>query len=187
MSGPVCRSRLVLRRARRPGLAALPSGTASWSDLVPGVRGFRKGGERSHAATAFLATVEEKRKAYAALEAVLGEHAILCSNTSSLCITELAAATKRPDRFAGLHFFNPVPVMKLVEVIRALTTSDETYQTVFGFAQALEGRDVGKSDRIMLWAENSAEWVAVFFGCALRGVVVVPLRRNCPVHGPRDS
>ena len=49
----------------------------------------------------------------------------------------LAAATRRPDRFAGLHFFNPVPLMKLAEVIRGLTTSDETYQTVFDFAKAL--------------------------------------------------
>ena len=51
---------------------------------------------------------------------MVNEHAILLSNTSSLCITELAAATRRPDRFAGLHFFSPVPLMKLVEVIRAL-------------------------------------------------------------------
>ena len=61
---------------------------------------------------------------------------IFVSNTSSLCITELAAATTRPDRFAGLHFFNPVPLMKLVEVIRALTTSDETYQTVFALRRS---------------------------------------------------
>ncbi len=51
---------------------------------------------------------------------------IFCSNTSSLTITEMSAATKRPDRFAGLHFFNPVPVMKLVEVVRTISTSDET-------------------------------------------------------------
>ena len=69
------------------------------------------------------------------------------SNTSSLCITELAAATKRPDRFAGLHFFNPVPLMKLVEVIRALTTSDETYQTVFAFAQSLGKEPITAPDR----------------------------------------
>ena len=89
---------------------------------------------------AIIENVEEKGKVFAAVEAVVGEQTILCSNTSSLCITELAAKTKRPDRFAGLHFFNPVPLMKLVEVIRALTTSDETYRTVFAFAQSL-GKD----------------------------------------------
>jgi 3-hydroxybutyryl-CoA dehydrogenase len=89
---------------------------------------------------AIIENIEEKGKVFAAVEAVVGEQTILCSNTSSLCITELAAKTKRPDRFAGLHFFNPVPLMKLVEVIRALTTSDETYRTVFAFAQSL-GKD----------------------------------------------
>ena len=72
---------------------------------------------------------------------------IFLSNTSSLCITELAAATARPDRFGGLHFFNPVPIMKLVEVIRALTTSDETYQTVFAFAQSLGKEPITAPDR----------------------------------------
>ena len=86
---------------------------------------------------AIIENVEEKAKTFAAVEAVVGEGTILCSNTSSLCITELASKTKRPDRFAGLHFFNPVPLMKLVEVIRGLTTSDETYHAVFAFAQSL--------------------------------------------------
>jgi 3-hydroxybutyryl-CoA dehydrogenase len=75
------------------------------------------------------------------------ERTIIVSNTSSLCITELAAATKRPDRFGGLHFFNPVPVMKLVEVIRALTTSDETYKTTFAFAQSLDKEPITAPDR----------------------------------------
>jgi 3-hydroxybutyryl-CoA dehydrogenase len=89
---------------------------------------------------AIIENVDEKAKVFAGLDAILRPHAIFCSNTSSLCITELASKTKRPDRFAGLHFFNPVPIMKLVEVIRALTTSDETYRTVFAFAQSL-GKD----------------------------------------------
>jgi 3-hydroxybutyryl-CoA dehydrogenase len=86
---------------------------------------------------AIVENVEEKTKAFAVLDAIVGDQTIFCSNTSSLCITELAAKTKRPDRFAGLHFFNPVPIMKLIEVIRALPTSDATYQTVFAFAQSL--------------------------------------------------
>jgi 3-hydroxybutyryl-CoA dehydrogenase len=96
---------------------------------------------------AIIENLEEKRKTYAALEAVVGAHTIFLSNTSSLCITELAAATKRPDRFGGLHFFNPVPLMKLVEVIRALTTSDETYQTVFAFASSLGKEPITAPDR----------------------------------------
>ena len=96
---------------------------------------------------AIIENVEEKGKTFAALDAIVGDHTIYCSNTSSLCITELAARTNRPDRFAGLHFFNPVPLMKLVEVIRALTTSDETYRTVFGFAQSLGKDPITAPDR----------------------------------------
>jgi len=96
---------------------------------------------------AIIENVEEKKLTYAALEKVVGPHTILVSNTSSLCITELAAATKRPDRFGGLHFFNPVPIMKLVEVIRALTTSDETYQAVFAFAKSLGKEPITAPDR----------------------------------------
>jgi 3-hydroxybutyryl-CoA dehydrogenase len=96
---------------------------------------------------AIVENVEEKMKAFAALDALVGPRAIFCSNTSSLCITELASKTKRPDRFAGLHFFNPVPVMKLVEVIRALTTSDETYQQVFAFAQSLGKEPITAPDK----------------------------------------
>jgi 3-hydroxybutyryl-CoA dehydrogenase len=96
---------------------------------------------------AIIENLDEKKKTYAAVAAVVPETTILASNTSSLCITELAAATKRPDRFAGLHFFNPVPIMKLVEVIRALTTTDETYQTVFAFAQSLGKEPITAPDR----------------------------------------
>ena len=96
---------------------------------------------------AITENLEAKRSTYVGLEKVLKEDAILASNTSSLCITELAAATRRPDRFAGLHFFNPVPLMKLVEVIRALTTSEETYQIVFAFAQSLGKEPVTAPDR----------------------------------------
>jgi 3-hydroxybutyryl-CoA dehydrogenase len=96
---------------------------------------------------AIVENIEQKAKSYGALESVLGGHAIFCSNTSSLCITELASKTKRPDRFAGLHFFNPVPIMKLVEVIRGLSTSDETYRTVFDFAQSLGKEPITAPDK----------------------------------------
>jgi 3-hydroxybutyryl-CoA dehydrogenase len=96
---------------------------------------------------AIVENLDDKRETYAALEGVVGDRAIFVSNTSSLCITELAATTTRPDRFAGLHFFNPVPIMKLVEVIRALTTSDATYQAVFAFAQSLGKEPITAPDR----------------------------------------
>ena len=96
---------------------------------------------------AIIENVAQKSQAFGVLDGVCGERTIFCSNTSSLCITELAAATKRADRFAGLHFFNPVPLMKLVEVIRALTTSDETYQTVFAFAQSLGKEPITAPDK----------------------------------------
>ena len=96
---------------------------------------------------AIVENLDVKRAAYEALKQVVGAHTIFLSNTSSLCITELAAATKRPDRFGGLHFFNPVPLMKLVEVIRGLVTSDETYKRVFAFAQAMGKDPITAPDR----------------------------------------
>jgi len=96
---------------------------------------------------AIVENLREKQQALAALEPVLKPHAVVASNTSSLCITELAAATTRPDRFGGLHFFNPVPLMKLVEVIRALTTSDETHRTLLAFTRSLGKEPIEAPDR----------------------------------------
>ena len=83
---------------------------------------------------------------FRALDALCAPHAIFCSNTSSLTIAEMAAATARPDRFAGLHFFNPVPVMKLVEVVRAIGTSDETMARVTAFARSLGKEPIAARD-----------------------------------------
>src|SRR5262245_7180820 len=96
---------------------------------------------------AIVENVEVKTAAFSALESIVGADTIFASNTSSLCITELAAKTKRPDKFGGLHFFNPVPLMKLVEVIRALTTSDATYQTMFAFSQSLGKEPITAPDK----------------------------------------
>ncbi len=88
---------------------------------------------------AIVEDIDAKREVFGALEGLVRAETVFASNTSSLCITELAAQTRRPDRFVGLHFFSPVPIMKLVEVIRGLATSDETCDGVFAF-----GRSVGK-------------------------------------------
>ncbi len=86
---------------------------------------------------AIVENLEAKRAVWRELDALCGPDTIFCSNTSSLCITEMASATKRPDRFVGMHFFNPVPVMKLVEIVRALSTSEETFRTASDFARSL--------------------------------------------------
>jgi 3-hydroxybutyryl-CoA dehydrogenase len=95
---------------------------------------------------AIVENVELKKETFAALDAVLKPGALIASNTSSLTITQLAMATQRPDRFVGLHFFNPVPRMKLVEVIRTLVTSDETFDTAFAFAKGLGKEPVACKD-----------------------------------------
>jgi 3-hydroxybutyryl-CoA dehydrogenase len=123
--------------AQRDSTLANLAGTTRVADLAP----------CDIVIEAIIEHLDAKKQAYAAVEAVIGAHTILASNTSSLCITELAAATKRPDRFCGLHFFNPVPLMKLVEVIRALTTSEETYKTAFAFAQGLGKEPITAPDR----------------------------------------
>jgi len=75
-----------------------------------------------------------KAEIFRSLDAILPSHAILASNTSSISITKLAAITQRPTQVIGMHFFNPVPIMALVEVVRGLTTSDSTYATVHELA-----------------------------------------------------
>ena len=96
---------------------------------------------------AIVENVELKKQAYAHVEAHVASHCLIASNTSSLCVTELAAGTTRPDKVGGLHFFNPVPLMKLVEVIRALTTSDDTYSALFAFAQAVGKEPITAPDK----------------------------------------
>jgi 3-hydroxybutyryl-CoA dehydrogenase len=78
-----------------------------------------------------------KKAVFAKLSAAVGDQTILASNTSSISITELAAATRHPDRFIGMHFMNPVPLMQLVEVIRGLATSQQTYDAVEAAARRM--------------------------------------------------
>jgi 3-hydroxybutyryl-CoA dehydrogenase len=87
-----------------------------------------------------------KREAFARLDRICPPHAILASNTSSCTITELAAATKRPAQVLGLHFFNPAPVMKLVEVIRTILTGDPALKTAWSFVQSLGKTPVAAHD-----------------------------------------
>jgi len=96
---------------------------------------------------AIIENLDEKAGAYRALDQVVGDHAIFTSNTSSLCITELAATTKRPDRFGGLHFFNPVPLMKLVEVVKALATSDDTHRQLMEFSRSIGKEPITAPDK----------------------------------------
>ncbi|MEK7872314.1 MAG: 3-hydroxybutyryl-CoA dehydrogenase [Chloroflexota bacterium] len=86
---------------------------------------------------AAIENIEEKRKVFSALDGVCPAHAILASNTSSLCIAEMAAATKRSDRVVGMHFFNPVPAMKMAEVVRGIASSDETVASARAFVESL--------------------------------------------------
>jgi len=89
---------------------------------------------------------EIKTEIFRDLDKVCRPEVVLASNTSSISITKLAALTKRPDKVIGMHFFNPVPVMKLVEVIRGLATSQETFQTVRDLALKLEKTPVEVND-----------------------------------------
>ena len=88
---------------------------------------------------AVIENLEEKRKMFASIDPIVKPSAIFASNTSSISITEIMTATKRPAQFVGLHFFNPVPLMKLVEVARTIATSDEAFETACEF-----GKKVGK-------------------------------------------
>ncbi|MDP4104552.1 MAG: 3-hydroxybutyryl-CoA dehydrogenase [Bacillota bacterium] len=95
---------------------------------------------------AAVENMEIKAQIFKQLDEIAPPHAILASNTSSLPITEIAAVTKRPDKVIGMHFMNPVPVMKLIEVIRGLATSDETYQVVSELSEGMKKNAVEVSD-----------------------------------------
>lgn len=96
---------------------------------------------------AIVENVAEKHKIYTAIEKVAKAEAIFATNTSSISVTELMAVTKRPERFIGLHFFNPVPLMKLVEVVRTIATSDEVFDTAVKFGAKLGKVPVRTTDR----------------------------------------
>ncbi len=96
---------------------------------------------------AAIEDVRLKKDLFAQLDQICPPHAILASNTSSIPIIQLATATKRPDRVLGMHFFNPVPTMQLVELVRTLTTSDETLETVRAVGERLGKRMIVSKDR----------------------------------------
>jgi 3-hydroxybutyryl-CoA dehydrogenase len=115
--------------------------------------------------------LELKRHVLTEADHLLRPDAIIASNTSSISITSLAAITKRPDRFVGMHFMNPVPVMALVEVIRALQTSDTTFQTTMQLAERLGKKPVAVNDapgfvsnRVLMPLINEAAY------CVMEGV-----------------
>src|SRR5436305_8723982 len=95
---------------------------------------------------AIIENAELKKETYAALDKIVKKEALFASNTSSLTITELSMATARPKQFVGLHFFNPVPLMKLVEVVRTILTSDEAFNSAFEFARSLGKEPVACRD-----------------------------------------
>jgi 3-hydroxybutyryl-CoA dehydrogenase len=95
---------------------------------------------------AIVENLEEKKRIFSNLDQVVKKDALFASNTSSLTMTQIAMFTHRPDQVVGLHFFNPVPVMKLVEVVRTLLTSEDTYELAFEFARSLGKEPIAASD-----------------------------------------
>ncbi len=96
---------------------------------------------------AVVESLDTKREVYQALDKACPAQTIFASNTSSLSITEMAATTKRQDRFVGLHFFNPVPLMKLVEVVRSPLTSPEAFEAAFEFGKSLGKTPIRATDK----------------------------------------
>lgn len=125
-----------LAAADREAIAGRLRGTTSLEDLA----------DCDIVIEAIVENLEAKKETYAALDRICKPGTIFCSNTSSLTIIEMSMATKRADRFAGLHFFNPVPVMKLVEVVQTILTSAETQKAVYAFAQSLGKEPIAARD-----------------------------------------
>jgi len=135
--------------------------------------------------------MDVKKKIFARLDEIAPQYAILASNTSSLPITEIAAATARPEQVIGMHFMNPVPVMKLVEIIRGLATADKVYETVESMAKTLGKIPVEVNDfpgfvsnRILMPMINEAIYT-LYEGVATKEAIdeVMKLGMNHPM-GP---
>jgi len=140
---------------------------------------------------AAIENMEIKGKIFRDLDEITPQHAILASNTSSLPITEIAAVTKRPEKVIGMHFMNPVPVMKLVEIIRGLATSDETFNAVKELSERMNKVPVEVNDapgfvsnRVLIPMINEAVY-CVYEGTATPEAVdlVMKLGMNHPM-GP---
>jgi 3-hydroxybutyryl-CoA dehydrogenase len=140
---------------------------------------------------AAVENMDIKSKLFADLDKIAPAHAILATNTSSLPITEIAAATNRPEKVIGMHFMNPVPVMKLVEIIRGLATTDEVYQAIEDLSRTLSKTPVEVNDfpgfvsnRILMPMINEAIYT-VYEGVATPEAVdeVMKLGMNHPM-GP---
>ena len=102
--------------------------------------------DRDLVVEAIVEDMDAKNELFSALDELCGADTIFASNTSSLPITDMAAGTSRPDKVVGLHFFNPVPVMKLVEVVRTIATSDDAFDAAFAFATALGKEAIAAKD-----------------------------------------
>jgi 3-hydroxybutyryl-CoA dehydrogenase len=96
---------------------------------------------------AIIENIDAKKAMFSKLDAVVKKDAIFSTNTSSISVTEVMATTQRPDRFVGLHFFNPVPLMKLVEVVRTIATDEQVFETAFEFGKKLGKVPVRTSDK----------------------------------------
>uniref|UniRef100_A0A7U4DMP9 3-hydroxyacyl-CoA dehydrogenase NAD-binding protein n=1 Tax=Geobacillus sp. (strain Y4.1MC1) TaxID=581103 RepID=A0A7U4DMP9_GEOS0 len=140
---------------------------------------------------AVVENMDVKTKLFAELDQIAPPHTILATNTSSLPITEIAAATKRPEKVIGMHFMNPVPVMKLVEIIRGLATDDEVYETIEAITRKLNKVPVEVNDfpgfisnRVLMPMINEAIY-ALYEGVATKEAIdeVMKLGMNHPM-GP---
>jgi 3-hydroxybutyryl-CoA dehydrogenase len=138
-------SRLVERGPEKGGLTAEQKSQAQ--SHLKGTTNMQDLADCDIVIEAIIESVAEKRKTHAQLDAIVKKDAIFATNTSSISVTELMTATKRPERFVGLHFFNPVPMMKMVEVVKTIATAPEVYNTAYEFAVKLGKVPVRTSDK----------------------------------------
>ena len=138
-------SRLVDRGPEKGGLTAEQKSQAQ--SHLKGTTNMQDLADCDIVIEAIIENVAEKRKTYAQLDSIVKKDAIFATNTSSISVTELMTATKRPERFIGLHFFNPVPMMKLVEVVKTIATSPDVYDAAVEFGKRLGKVPVRTSDK----------------------------------------